>query len=75
MLGVISQSAPTILITKTLSVLVDTLDRGDNDVLLMEALSLCLARFVPLLDEVRLHSLVDQPCDLILYSWKIWRIL
>ena len=53
MLGVISQKAPTILITKTLQVLEETLARTDNDITLLEAVVLCLSRLVPLLDEVR----------------------
>ncbi len=62
MLGVISQKAPTILITKTLSILDETLARADNDVSLMEALALCLARLVPLLDEVSQDPYIP-------YSW------
>ena len=54
MLGVISQSdsASTLLITKTLKVLEETMLRHEDDVVLLEAIIICLTRLVPLLDEV-----------------------
>jgi len=52
MLGVISQKAPTVLITKTLAELEESLSRPENDIPLLEAIVLCLSRLVPLLDEV-----------------------
>ena len=54
MLGVISQSdsASTLLITKTLKVLEETMLRHEGDVVLLEAIIICLTRLVPQLDEV-----------------------
>ena len=54
MLGVISQSdsASTLLITKTLKVLEETMLRHEEDVVLLEAIIICLTRLVPQLDEV-----------------------
>ena len=54
MLGVISQSdsASTLLITETLKVLEETMLRHEEDVVLLEAIIICLTRLVPLLDEV-----------------------
>ena len=52
MLGVVTQKASTLLVTKTLKVLEDTMLKHEDDVLLLEAIVISLTMMVPLLDEV-----------------------
>ncbi len=53
MLGVISEETPKIslLVSKTLKVLEETLQKHEGDVELLEAIISCITHFVPLLDQ------------------------
>ena len=59
MLGVISNKASLSLVTRTLRVLEETLGRREDEVYLLESITICLTAFLPLLEEVvrSLHSL------------------
>ncbi|CAI8022725.1 Neurofibromin [Geodia barretti] len=51
MLGVISNKASLSLVTRTLRVLEETLGRREDEVYLLESITICLTAFLPLLEE------------------------
>ena len=57
MLGVISNKASLSLVTRTLRVLEETLGRHEDEVYLLESISICLTAFLPLLEEVKYRSI------------------
>ena len=52
MLGVISNKASLSLVTRTLRVLEETLGRHEDEVHLLESITICLTAFLPLLEQV-----------------------
>ena len=54
MLGVISNKASLSLVTRSLRVLEETLGRHEDEVHLLESITICLTAFLPLLEQVAL---------------------
>ena len=52
MQGVISQRVSMSIITRTLKVLEETLGKHEDEIMMLEAIVICLTRMVPLLNEV-----------------------
>lgn len=52
MLAVISNKASMSLVTRTLRVLEETLGRREDEVHLLESITICLTAFLPLLEQV-----------------------
>ena len=63
MLGVISHRASASIVNRTLSVLEGTLAKHGNDIALIDAITICLTRLVPLLDEVGEVRAVGPPSN------------
>ena len=60
MLGVISNKASLSLVTRTLRVLEETLGRHEDEVYLLESITICLTAFLPLLEEVSGNNLCNR---------------
>lgn len=59
MLGVISSKVSLSMVTRALRVLEETLGRREDEVYLLESITICLTAFLPLLEEVCVNIIVN----------------
>lgn len=71
MLGVISQRASMSTITRTLKVLEETLGKHEDEIMMLEAIVICLTRMVPLLNEVCVWG-GGYVWGVYVWVWGVW---